>query len=235
MLPTHPVTAAKLVRHCATAVSAGWAGSGCRAGRTRLRRGSAAEPSGLRPDHLHEALLTAHSDEVSAHLFALCSLLTTGEAPAPPGWGIAACAPPKTAVCAPLRWGTPCGGCKLLCQSVRDDARSTLWPRQFGVGVAKGSEAVIHATRQWIQRSSGRGDHLMLKLDFRNTFDTVSHHTVLREVRAHLPGLTCGATAPRRACCSMATYPRSLQLGVPSALPTWTMPCGTGRAGGRRC
>jgi hypothetical protein len=47
-----------------------------------FRRGSAAGPSGLRPDHLREALLTAHSDEVSAHLSALCALLAKGEAPA---------------------------------------------------------------------------------------------------------------------------------------------------------
>ena len=37
-----------------------------------FKRGSAPGPSGLRPDHVREALLTAHSDEVLTHLVALC-------------------------------------------------------------------------------------------------------------------------------------------------------------------
>ena len=46
-----------------------------------FKHGSAPGPSGLRADHLREALLTPHADEVAAHLAELCQVLARGEAP----------------------------------------------------------------------------------------------------------------------------------------------------------
>ena len=46
-----------------------------------FRRGSAPGPSGLRGDHLREALATAHGDEVAAHLTQAVRLLVAGDMP----------------------------------------------------------------------------------------------------------------------------------------------------------
>ena len=46
-----------------------------------FRRGSAAGPSGLRGDHLREALGTPHCDEVAAHLADVVRILASGTAP----------------------------------------------------------------------------------------------------------------------------------------------------------
>ena len=46
-----------------------------------FRRGSAAGPSGLRGDHLREALGTPHCDEVAAHLADVVRILAAGTAP----------------------------------------------------------------------------------------------------------------------------------------------------------
>ena len=46
-----------------------------------FRRGSAAGPTGLRGDHLREALGSPHCDEVAAHLADVVRLLASGAAP----------------------------------------------------------------------------------------------------------------------------------------------------------
>ena len=86
-----------------------------------FKRGSSPGPSGLRADHLREALLTAHSDEVALHLAALCHLLARGEAPASlaphlAGGTLHALPKPWASCYASLsgrRRGTTCGPCSL--------------------------------------------------------------------------------------------------------------------------
>ncbi|CAE7174441.1 unnamed protein product, partial [Symbiodinium pilosum] len=111
-----------------------------------FKRGSAPGPSGLRADHLREALLSAHADEVATDL--------TG---------------PRVA--------------GLLLASASE----------VGVGVPSGCDVAVHATRAWLHHNSGHADKILVKLDFRNAFNSVDRTALLRAVRADSPECACWA------------------------------------------
>ena len=147
-------------------------------------RGSAAGPTGLRGDHLREALGSAHGDEMAVH--ALPEV-------APHLAGATLHALPKgaddvrpIAVGETLRRLTA----KCLCNDVRVPARDFLCPLQVGVATRHGTEAVVHTARQWVQRHAGIPDQVLLKIDFSNAFNTVDRAALLRETRLRLPGLS---------------------------------------------
>ena len=157
-------------------------------------RASAPGPSGLRADHLKETLSTAHGDEVASHLVALCQLLARGEAPAlvaPPLSRRTPSRPPQEigAVGETLRRLVS----KVLCQAVREDAVNHFWPLQLGVGARMGGEAAVHATRQWVDRNQADVNKVLLKVDFKNAFNSVDRLAILSETRAAFPGLACWA------------------------------------------
>jgi len=52
-----------------------------------------------------------------------------------------------------------------------------LAPRQLGVGVRGGAEAIVHAARSYI--SSASPYHAIVKLDFENAFNTVRRDCIL--------------------------------------------------------
>ena len=164
-----------------------------------FKRGSAPGPSGLRADHLREALLSAHADEVVANLAALCQLLARGEAPATLASHLAGATlhalPKKQGGVRPIAVGEVLRRLvgKLWCQAVREESRAYLWPLQVGVGVPSGCEAAVHATRGWLHRNSGHADKILLKLDFRNAFNSIDRTALLRQVRAHAPECACWA------------------------------------------
>ena len=60
-----------------------------------------------------------------------------------------------------------------------------LAPRQLGVGVRGGAEAAAHAARKYVQASSG--DSVMIKLDFKNAFNTIRRDCMLETVRDKVP------------------------------------------------
>ena len=60
-------------------------------------------------------------------------------------------------------------------------------PIQLGVGVKGGCEAAIHAARRFC--STMQTEQILVKLDFRNAFNSVHRETVLRAVAAHIPTL----------------------------------------------
>jgi len=60
-----------------------------------------------------------------------------------------------------------------------------LSPHQLGVGVKGGAEAAAHAARKFIQASAG--DSVLVKLDFRNAFNTVRRDCILETVRDKVP------------------------------------------------
>ena len=174
-----------------------------------FRQGSAPGPSGLRPDHLREALLTAHADEVAAHLASLCHLLARGEAPGSlsphlAGGSLHALPKPQGGV-RPIAVGEVVRRLvgKVLCMSLREEARDYLQPLQLGVGVKAGTEAAVHASRQWLHRNAGHVDKVLVKLDLRNAFNSVDRAAVLSAVRSHLP---------EAACCADWCYGRSSRL-----------------------
>jgi len=160
-----------------------------------FRRGSAAGPSGLRGDHLREALSSAHGDEVAAHLAQVVQLLARGDAPlevAPHIAGAALHALPKRGGdVRPIAVGETLRrlASKCLCQAVREPAQQWLSPLQLGVTVSLGAEAAVHTARHCFHRNSGHANKAFLTIDFENAFNSVDRAAMLREVRLRLPGL----------------------------------------------
>ena len=161
----------------------------------KIRRGSAPGPSGLRGDHLREALATAHGDEVAVHLANVVGVLAAGDVPVEVAAHLAGgtlFALPKgegdvrpIAVGETLRRLTG----KCLCTAVKDAAHARLAPYQLGVAAPLGAEAAVHTARQWLLRNAGCQGKVLLKVDFENAFNEVDRGEMLRQVRAHLPGL----------------------------------------------
>ena len=159
-------------------------------------RGSAAGPTGLRGDHLREALASPHGDEMAVQLADVVKLLVRGEALAeiaPHLAGASLHALPKgvddvrpIAVGEVLRRLTA----TCLCSDVRNSARDLLCPLQVGVATRNGTEAVVHTARHWAQRHAGQAEQVLLKIDFSNAFNTVDRASLLRETRLRLPGLS---------------------------------------------
>ena len=196
-----------------------------------VRGGSAPGPSGLRGDHLWEALATAHGDEVAAHLTEAVRILAARNVPtdvAPHLAGARLFALPKSGGdLRPIAVGETLGRLvgKCLCAAVKEDALRHFAPLQLGVATPLGTEAIIHAVRQWLVRNTGSATKVLLKVDFENAFNVLDRPELLRQVRAHLPGLApwvewrygahsrllCdgawASTAGRKAC-RLATKPR---------------------------
>ena len=159
-------------------------------------RGSGAGPTGLRGDHLREALASPHGDEMAVQLADVVKLLVRGEALAeiaPHLAGASLHALPKgvddvrpIALGEVLRRLTA----KCLCSDVRNSARDLLCPLQVGVATRNGTEAVVHTARHWAQRHAGQAEQVLLKIDFSNAFNTVDRASLLRETRLRLPGLS---------------------------------------------
>ena len=62
-----------------------------------------------------------------------------------------------------------------------------LQPIQVGVGVAGGAEAAVHATRRLLANLPD--NHVFVKLDFSNAFNSVRRDTILATVAEKIPEL----------------------------------------------
>ena len=60
---------------------------------------------------------------------------------------------------------------KIVNRWATDRLSSKLAPRQLGVGVRGGAEAIVHAARAFVESSSPF--HALVKLDFRNAFNSI--------------------------------------------------------------
>ena len=58
---------------------------------------------------------------------------------------------------------------------------STFQPHQRGVGTTSGAEAVVHACRNFIGDASSTNE-VLLKIDFKNAFNTIRRDCVLQKV-----------------------------------------------------
>ena len=54
-----------------------------------------------------------------------------------------------------------------------------------------GGEAAIHTVRQWTERNGQSNGKVLLKVDFRNAFNSINRHAFLTETRDSFPGLAC--------------------------------------------
>eukprot|EP00666_Eupelagonemidae_sp_cell4sb_P017889 gene17889-biopygen41696 len=162
-------------------------------------RGTAPGPSGLRAQHLLDALKTMHGDEMLEQVTAMSNHLAQGKAPRELA--------PHLAGAALVALGKADGGvrpiavgecmrrlvAKCLCDVFRDDARAWLWPFQIGVAVPFGVEIGTHTASQWMDRNRDQAEKVFLKIDFENAFNCVDRAAFLHEVRNRLPGLSAWA------------------------------------------
>jgi hypothetical protein len=75
---------------------------------------------------------------------------------------------------------------KLACFQSRNIVNSYLSPYQLGVATKLGCEAAIHTTRTFVNNDQNRGK-VVLKLDFKNAFNSVERDCILKEVQCHTP------------------------------------------------
>ena len=158
-------------------------------------RGTAPGPTGLRAQHLKDAVRSAHGDEAIEQLTLMCNLLARGDAPEflaqhlagasllalqKPGGGIR-----PIAIGEVLRRLVA----KCLCNTYEREATEYLWPKQIGVAAPLGAEVGSQTVRQWCERNQTSEDKLIFVADFENAFNTIDRGRFLREVRHHMPGL----------------------------------------------
>jgi len=65
------------------------------------------------------------------------------------------------------------------------ELKDTLAPRQLGVGVSGGAEAAVHAARRFVK--SMDTDEILIKLDFKNAFNTLRRDAILQSVYDQVP------------------------------------------------
>lgn len=77
---------------------------------------------------------------------------------------------------------------KIACKDVRDLVSSYLKPTQIGFSIKGGCEAAVHACRTYIK--SNRGNRkVILKIDFKNAFNSVERDEMLRNIRMKSPSI----------------------------------------------
>ena len=160
-----------------------------------FRRGTAAGPSGLRAQHLQDAIRSAHADEVIVHLTRVVGHLSRGDAPIDvspclAGATLVALAKPEGGL-RPIAIGETLRRlvAKCLCEVAKESSQDLSWPLQEGVSIPGGSESAIHVVRQWWERNSDAGYKGIFFADFANAFNSVDRDQFRRAVREHLPGL----------------------------------------------
>ncbi|KAK3880597.1 hypothetical protein Pcinc_014918 [Petrolisthes cinctipes] len=58
---------------------------------------------------------------------------------------------------------------------------------QLGVGTPLGCEAAVHAVREFTTTYDGHHEHIIVKVDMANAFNSISRKTVLEEVICRFP------------------------------------------------
>ena len=76
---------------------------------------------------------------------------------------------------------------KVACRVVSDRCASQLKPRQLGVGVKGGAEALVHGARRYVDNLPL--SHVLVKLDFKNAFNSVRRDVVREAVEISAPEL----------------------------------------------
>ena len=74
---------------------------------------------------------------------------------------------------------------KLISRYASAKLLDKLSPVQLGVGVARGMEAAVHATRQFVSELDP--DSAVVKLDFRNAFNSIRRDIILEASKEYIP------------------------------------------------
>ena len=158
-------------------------------------RGSAASLSGLRPQHLKDALVPGHRDEVLRQTTGVVELLSKGEAhPGVGGWicgGSLTALRKKDGGLRPFAVGETWRRlvAKTLAATTSEESRKYFQPLQLGVGSKCGCEAIVHVVRQWLGRNNGDSDRVLVSLDLSNAFNCLDRSALRAAVRRVFPGL----------------------------------------------
>ena len=76
---------------------------------------------------------------------------------------------------------------KVVSRFVVDDMADLLSPRQLGYGVQGSAEAAVHAARNFL--SSMPSNHALVKLDFKNAFNSIRRDKMLEASRNLAPDI----------------------------------------------
>ena len=156
--------------------------------------GSTGGPDGISPQHLKDMLI-AEGDTGPLHV-ELCSfvnVLLNGETPDEVNQviygGRLIALEKKDGGVRPITVGYTWRRLAAKCANsyVIDKIASYLVPLQLGVGIPGGCEAAVHATRRYTDRL--QKDHVVVKLDFANAFNSVRRDALLEAVAREIPEL----------------------------------------------
>ena len=158
--------------------------------------GSAGGPDRLIPQHLKDLLRTSGDEEDSRLLQSLapfCALVMEGRVPPairPFFFGATLVAlEKKSGGVRPIAVGCTLRRlvAKIAGQWVVEEMAGLLSPKQLGYGVCNGAEAAVHATRKFLQNLTD--EHTLLKLDFKNAFNSIRRDKVLEAARDLAPDI----------------------------------------------
>jgi hypothetical protein len=166
----------------------------CRAIKS-FKKGSGGGASGLRPQHIKDALTPSTSDVVVSNIAAVVSILSQGGAPeAVQEWvcGASLAALPKSSgglrpIAVGETWRRLTA--KILASRATQDLREHLEPFQMGVGTKSACETIIHVCRQWLGRNRDDPNKVLVKVDISNAFNSIDRYAVLSNIRRVVPYL----------------------------------------------
>ena len=160
--------------------------------------GSAAEGSGLRPNHICElskVLDFGHGSTFISAMTRFVNLFLSGKVP--PQLAPWLCWAPLTALqkrnggIRPIAEGeTPRRfiiGCAM--NHISKTAASWVHPLQFGIATRNGTEAVVHAVRKVMRHHGSNSEYGLLSVDITNAFNLVSRNAFLKDIKDHFPSL----------------------------------------------
>ena len=156
--------------------------------------GSAGGPDGLLPQHIKDLLSPTIGEPATALLTALTdfiNLVIAGRVPSAmtayffganllglnkADGGIR----PIAIGCTLRRLSSKCVGA-----SVSEEMESQLFPLQLGFGTRMGAEGAVHAARSFLMDMAS--DHLLLKVDFQNAFNSIRRDVILEKTLSKAP------------------------------------------------
>lgn len=154
-----------------------------------FNRGSGGGPTGLRPQHLKDAMVPGWRDELVRQTTQLINLMLSGAACAevqPWLCGASLTALPKPSgdlrpVAVGEYWRRLTS--KIAAKSATSDLRPYFEPVQLGVASKVGCETIVHVARQWLYRNQADPNRVLVAIDLANAFNTVDRSAFLAEAR----------------------------------------------------
>ena len=159
--------------------------------------GSAGGPDGLRPQYLKDLLATGigsgGTDALLGAITDFVNMLLEGRVPVsvcPILFGGSLIAISKKSggirpIAIGYLWRRLAG--KVACHRVSEQAAALLAPRQLGFGVPGGCESAVHVARRFVENI--QPDQVLLKVDFKNAFNSIRRDSILEAVSKFTPAL----------------------------------------------